>query len=330
MNPLLKKYFFIFTAFFLLISCQEDPEVYDLQETNNAKETLKIKNYLGNYENIHPKVLYFKDSWNGYRFWMAYTPYPKGKVDAENPCIAVSNDGINWSVPSGLSNPLAPKFKGGYNSDTHLVFNEEKNQLEVWWRAYFKESGDDVILRRCSADGVNWLPAETMLSEEPIRGKLSPAVWIEKGVYNMVYSDGVKLKRIILLSAENDPPVWSAPKELPIDRGDLRFWHHDLIRNDDGVYQIVVCACGPGEDNNSADLYYVEVAPDFGSATLPVRILSRSQNRKAFDHRSIYRSSLVKVYDLYYLYYSAIDDGWHRSMALSTGDSPLSLVGMGN
>ena len=330
------KHFYRCIIILLLVSCSEEPCNYvwsgtsSLSEKCNAKETLRIRNYLGNYQNIHPKILYFKDSWNGFRFWMSYTPYPKGKTDAENPCIAVSNDGVNWSVPAGLSNPLASKFKGGYNSDTHLVYNEEKNQLEIWWRAYYEKSGNDVIFRRCSADGVSWSAPEIMMPEDPETGRLSPAVWIENGIYNLVYSDGARLKRVTLISHDGETPVWSDPQMIPIDRGELRFWHHDIIKNDEGIYQIVACAYGPGCNNNCADLYYVEVSSDFKSATPPVLILRRNPDKKAFDHRSIYRASLVHVDGLYYLYYSAIDQDWNRAMALSIGDSPYSLIGLGN
>ncbi|MCH5229084.1 MAG: hypothetical protein J1F12_03695 [Muribaculaceae bacterium] len=57
----------------------------------NAKDILKIENYLGNYENIHPKVLFFENGWNGYEFWMAYTPYPLGEVNSENPCLVFAD-----------------------------------------------------------------------------------------------------------------------------------------------------------------------------------------------------------------------------------------------
>ncbi len=37
---------------------------------------------------------------------MAYTPYPLGDTDAENPCIAASDDGLHWYAPANI-NPLA-------------------------------------------------------------------------------------------------------------------------------------------------------------------------------------------------------------------------------
>src|SRR5699024_10013244 len=51
-------------------------------------------------EAVHPSVLYFPDGWNGHRYWMAYTPYAGGTDGREDPCIAYSDDGTNWTVPT--------------------------------------------------------------------------------------------------------------------------------------------------------------------------------------------------------------------------------------
>src|SRR5690606_27001274 len=100
----------------------------------NSDEELQIVNYLGNTRNIHPKVLYFSSGWNGYKYWMAYTPYVTNKE--ENPSIAVSNNMIDWTVPTGLTNPLDPTPENGFNADTHLVFRPDTNTLEMWWRRF--------------------------------------------------------------------------------------------------------------------------------------------------------------------------------------------------
>src|SRR5690606_27447760 len=102
----------------------------------NAIEPLKILNPYGNYQNIHPKVLYFESGWNGFKYWMGYTPYTKGNVAQENPCLAVSNDGVTWSTPAGVTNPVQPYpgLQTHYNNDTHLVYIPATNTLEIWWR----------------------------------------------------------------------------------------------------------------------------------------------------------------------------------------------------
>ena len=71
-------------------------------------------------QNTHPAVLDMEQElgagqvWNGYRYWMAITPYPGSVAATENPCIFASSDGTTWVVPSGVTNPVVP-YPGGEN-----------------------------------------------------------------------------------------------------------------------------------------------------------------------------------------------------------------------
>lgn len=297
-------------------------------KSSNSDDILRIENYLGNYENIHPKVLYFEDGWNGYEYWMAYTPYPLGKVNAENPCIAVSHDGLSWTIPSGMSNPLALAPEEGYNSDTHLVYNPKTNLLECWWREFNSPNEYDAICRRVSSNGVEWDEMEVILPfNKNQTARLSPTVWIENDIYRMIFSDGQKLYEIhSYLSSDN--PDWSSPTLVPINLDKLRAWHQDLIVNEEGNLEMVVNLIAPGGTNNTTDLYYVEVKGDLSQASEPVVILKKGEGETDFDHRSIYRSSIVKTGDEYRLYYSCIDQGWHRYMSLMRGPSIFEMKGL--
>ena len=42
-----------------------------------------------NNQGYHPKVLSFNKLWNGYKYWIAYTPYPHGDETKENPFINI-------------------------------------------------------------------------------------------------------------------------------------------------------------------------------------------------------------------------------------------------
>ena len=69
---------------------------------------LNIETYLaGKDQPTHPSIVSFDDEWNGYKYWMAYTPYPEANGEEENPCIAVSNDLYKWETPVGMVNPIA-------------------------------------------------------------------------------------------------------------------------------------------------------------------------------------------------------------------------------
>ncbi len=294
---------------------------------------LKLINYLGNTENIHPKVLYFEDGWNGFRFWMSYTPYPEGETSKENPCIAVSNDGITWGTPLSSMNPLAKMPKHGYNSDTHLVYDPESDSLECWWRVVDTSGIDtDAFLRRVSYDGMTWSESEIVYDfNEDHRCRLSPAVNIVDDKYYMVFSDCARLYQVWGTRLSTGGIEWSEPQliDVPFDGNTLNLWHQDMIIDDNYNVEMLVCAFdrSKGENNNSADLYLLRFnIYDPSSITSPILIRQRSPYLHSITNRSIYRSSLVKAKGKYLVYISSIDHSWHRHMMLSTGYNLLDLI----
>ncbi|KPC69163.1 hypothetical protein ADL26_19245, partial [Thermoactinomyces vulgaris] len=54
----------------------------------------------------HPAVVYTGTAFSDYPYWMAMTPYTGSNDAEEDPCILASNDGVSWTVPSGLVNPI--------------------------------------------------------------------------------------------------------------------------------------------------------------------------------------------------------------------------------
>lgn len=257
---------------------------------------------------------------------MAYTPYPLGLIETENPCIAVSHDGLNWETPLGLENPISNQPSNGYNSDTHLVYDAKKDRLELWWRPYDFDLHDSVC-RSVSDNGISWSTPETVIDYKEISGLvLSPAVWIKDNKYHLIYSNGSKLK-YINVDYDSKEWNWSEPVTLPIALNDLRAWHQDVIFDDEGNLEVVFCGYEPGGNNNTADLYYVKLDKDFNASTV-ILILKRGTNEADFDFRSIYRASILKINGKYFIYYSAIDIKWHRSMSLTIGDSIDHLRGI--
>lgn len=251
---------------------------------------------------------------------MAYTPYPLGDTDAENPCIAASDDGLHWYAPANI-NPLALTPPDGYNSDTHLVRNAANNSIECWWRPVDLTDRSDFVVRSISRDGLKWTAPDTVLNPEPgIMHHLSPAVEIVGGHYMMLYCD---VNRVVMLRSKVDAPAveWDEPVYLPIHWSHYNPWHIDMIVDGD-IIEMVVCAFDaqePGANNNAADLFYLTYNMTTGEATRPTKILSRRPG--TITERSIYRSSLLKVAGRYYLYYSCIDNDWHRHMGLAVAQS---------
>lgn len=97
---------------------------------------INLVNYLGNSENIHPKVLYFDRGWNGHKWWMAYTPYPHGSIADENPCIAVSDDGINWAAPENVSKAVNSVHKDCLSPAVSVV-DGHYLMAYMYWGGFF-------------------------------------------------------------------------------------------------------------------------------------------------------------------------------------------------
>ena len=70
--------------------------IYIKNANTNASAPLDIVSSYGNTYNYHPSLVYFENGWNGYKYWCAYTPYPKCDDKYENPHITVSNDLKKW------------------------------------------------------------------------------------------------------------------------------------------------------------------------------------------------------------------------------------------
>lgn len=123
-----------------------------LPEEYRLRDRLKISTYSytaqsgqkakAEWDTTHPDVVDFaktsKDGgkWGGYRYWMVLTPNQDGYSQYENPCLAASNDGVNWVVPNGIENPLSGvkhEPTGTHNCDTDLVYNPDSDELWVYY-----------------------------------------------------------------------------------------------------------------------------------------------------------------------------------------------------
>jgi len=126
-----------------------------------TKQKLTIPTYVpANDEVVHPAVVNCGYRWNGYQYWMCITPYTDGNNDYENPSIYGSNDGINWVVPAGLTNPVVPWPTGsGYNADPFLFF--ENNTMYLGWMEYITSAR---IYLMQSLDGITWTNKTQIIS----------------------------------------------------------------------------------------------------------------------------------------------------------------------
>ena len=217
-------------SYFLLLKYNQSP--------------LNIKTFDGSNSPYHPAVIYFEQSWNGYKYWMAETPYSPDckpyRDRNECPSLHVSNDGINWTEIT--QNPIDNLDTKGiseldYFSDPHLVF--VNNHLECWYRLtkrYGEESNrsDVYLLRKTSKNGVDWSKREVLarLKHDIDNGLgcmvVSPAIIFEKGEYQMWYVDSELNKRNIAFSTSIDGYEWNNKIICELQGKEISPWHIDI------------------------------------------------------------------------------------------------------
>ncbi|MCT1525444.1 hypothetical protein [Sphingobacterium hotanense] len=187
----------------------------DMHANGNYPKYVKpefIKNIgYNNSSYCHPDVQYFPDGFQGYKYWMVFTPY-FGSIGGdqlakryENPTVVVSNDGLNWAEPAGIVNPIqaCPGYKEsfreiqgeqiqGFSSDVDWLF--EGGEFQLYYRGSFLsakalsargakslnnrvkliKNARRTIVRQTSKDGVHWDPLEAvMYSDVPYSPKNS-------------------------------------------------------------------------------------------------------------------------------------------------------------
>ena len=128
---------------------------------------------------VHPSVVYIPTGFCGWKYWMAYTPYPTENSDYENPCIAVSQDGEIWETPAGVTNPLVAKPAGGYNADTELVYNKSDRKLYLFYRERIAPTSNKLMVME-SSNGSTWTsPVAVLTGVYAVTDYASPSVWFD-------------------------------------------------------------------------------------------------------------------------------------------------------
>lgn len=203
----------------------------------NVATFLNIPTYEGSGQAVHPDVIDFRneasvvgDTWQGWRFWMAMTPYPNSQDEWEDPSILVSQDGIGWQIPSGLTNPVYRPTSGPYNNDPDLVYDPDTDELVLFYRDYFQWRAAR------SADGVTW-PATSTLIQETIG--VSPSVLLDgEGTWHRWSAQG----SYQTAPAETGP--WTTPAGS--SSGSLG-WHSNVVFAPGGGFHAIAHYNGTGE-----------------------------------------------------------------------------------
>lgn len=288
-------------------------EISAMFDFNRAE--LKIATPYNNGGACHPKVVYFKNGFNGHKYWMAYTPYPKHNSRYENPCILVSNDLTNWEVPKGMNESCLDDISANtnkkiYNSDTHLLYNQDTKQLECWWR--FVNDKEVIIYRRTSRNGIEWEP-KVEVKKFLNRFKedaLSPAIIYEDGTYKIWYV----FKNKIWYTVTSDLKNFSEPKicNVPIEHK-LNPWHLDVEKTKNG-YELIYVAYPKNAKNHFHMKLYHSVSQD-NIHWSDSKVILTERKYKSWDNGGIYRSCLLFIDGMYHVIYT----GWSKNEDVGLG-----------
>lgn len=315
----------------------------EIKTLANAKERLFLPMAYDTIEATHPSVYNFPKKWHGYKYWMAVTAYPKGQADKENPHILGSNDMIQWEPANGITNPLDEPVSEAldhdnrplqYNSDTHIIFNEEKNRLELFWR-YVDDVNDQVIIYRSeSTDGVKWSDKHSIYTASRKKADwISPAFVKDETGYKVWYiGNGYR----IWYRESTDGEKWSEAKEVPVayekNQEKMHHWHLDVQKIDNQYEMIVVGFKQEGKKHRLGERHvmnlYHSLSKDNQNWSPLKAIIYPSQIRDAWDGKGIYRSCFIKENDKYYVFYSGIGHDDTRGVGLSYGKDINHLKGI--
>lgn len=247
---------------------------------------------------IHPDVIDMQPltaggTWNGKRYWMAFTPFPTSNGDAvENPCVVVSDDGDTWTAPA--VNPIFPRPSftapaNAYNSDTELVYKD--GVLYLIWRECFHPGGGyttpftETLRYATTTDGVTYSAATQFLQDTSGNRLVSPSITYRSGQWWLwVVNSSVSPIRVELMTAPSISGPWSSRTVTNIASmpgGAESTWHVNVSRAGSGWAMLIGARTGTTPGN-----HWFSYSADGITWATPHRISSGSPN--------IYRSAIVE------------------------------------
>ena len=214
-------------------------------------------------QGTHPHVLFLAGGWNGYEWWMVTTPYNDSNNQLENPSIYCSNDGVNWVVPTGVTNPLvASPGSPNYNSDVHSWW-ERDGRMAISWREHIttdvKPSRYKVIY---SSDGVTWTtPLPFLQNGIDVIDASACLEWVDNTLhyfaveYNiislttrLVHRTGPDIEHLGALTACTLPTTQLGPERI--------LWHVDVVRVKNMWFATCAIGNAPAQILNDLLLFY--------------------------------------------------------------------------
>jgi hypothetical protein len=314
----------------------------------NAHEPLTIFTYDNSNQVVHPTVIDFYTEhsiprWGGYRFWMVITPYPYSNDAMENPCIYASDDGINWLVPRGITNPINRAnggWKTGFNNDPDMVYDPDSNEIRVYFRfASKKELKVNMI--RIASDLTISEPVTIMYQSPWTQSEnthRSLCIWRESSQRWHMWGGGgaEKAPHNIYYRFSEDGIRWGPPKICLNEKGNDPFheigysnWHFSCKPNHKKKRVEFLCYAFPIPPNDKAGIFYAECEMSTPflikmPITEPILLPSKS----GWDSGQLYRPAFcIDCNDITYyrIWYSAESKKGVWKLGYTGGYIPLGI-----
>ncbi len=283
----------------------------------------------GSNEPFHPSVRYFPKKFCGFHYWMAFTPFPvKAKPYPDRwecPCVVVSQDGLHWEYPGEkvfLDDLTQQQITDkGYFSDPHLVFDEIKGTLCLYYRLNEKYADKIKIFVIFSRDGINWTSRRECNFSEDLNEALrlvSPAVVKHENVWQMWFVSENHLKRgqgNICYCESEDGINWGKSSSVTLDGLDnIHPWHID-VENFNGL--IYLCIYDRLADNIS--LWY-SIKDNINSFKYLKTLLTASHCLGSFFSERTYRTCMIQNIDRKICFFFSSGNYFRNTIGILTSD----------
>jgi hypothetical protein len=299
-------------------------QVPALSQFANAPAPLVTPTYDGSGQGMHPDIVQFGTPWHSYKYWMSLTPYPGNNASLENPSILASSDAINWELPPGLVNPIAPLPPSSFHQmDSDMLYDTASDQL---WMYYLAGGVDDRthVYQRKSSDGVTWTTAQEVIVAT-YNSIISPAVQPMSGGYAMWSVNSAPLgcsapQTTVEMRTSSDGTTWSAPKTVNLTQPGYQPWHIDVLYVPSRSEYWAIYAAYPKASCGTTNLFFARSPDGINWTTFAKPALTSTQG---WDAGQIYRSTMLydPATDMVRLWYSARDANnhtWHTGYSEAT------------
>ena len=211
---------------------------------------------------IHPSIVESRTGFGGYRYWLAYTPYPGYASLYENPCVAASNNLVDWFEPA--TNPLVAAPAGspttGYNADTHIAFNANESELHLIFRERLFPSGNSVQ-HMSTTDGKTWSSRVALFGGAiGTQDVASPSLWWTGAKWRIISHNLDNALRPLELWESSSSDIRSVYTKLTTvgiaaEPGRL-WWHTHVVAQSDGSL-IGLAQDNDGSSGAAGELYVI-------------------------------------------------------------------------